>query len=301
MPLTPDPLTPTNWEIGATAELVAACDDRCAAAPVIVRDLRLLLNAGPERQEMHNKKSITSFSLLLAMLFVAGIADAEPFADLDAGVAAHERGDYETAIHQYTRALDSKDLGTHTEAFTLTYRGKSYGSIGQFDRAIEDYRHAIRLKPDMAEAFRYLGLTYFIKGDYGSAETELTKATALLPKDILAALSLHITRQHRGVSKPAPLAKQAVVFDLKKWPGSLVQLFLGKITPRAARDAAKRGDRRQACVAAFYVAEYHLGHGDQSAALAQFRAAKETCQPFPDLMEHHATQEELKRIEAIDH
>jgi lipoprotein NlpI len=113
----------------------------------------------------------------------------------------------------------------------------------------------------------------------------------------LAALSLHITRQHRGISEPAQLLKQATGFDLKKWPGPLAQLFLGKITPSAALDAAKGGNRRQACVAAFYVAQYHLGHGQQSAALAQFRAAKETCQPFPDLMEHHATQVEHTRME----
>jgi lipoprotein NlpI len=232
------------------------------------------------------------------MLFVAGMASAEPFADFDAGVAAYERGDYDAAIHHYTRALDSKDLGPHTAAFAFTNRGKSYGSTGQFDRAIEDYKQAIRLKPDMAEAFRYLGLTYFIKGDYGSAETELTKATTLLPKDILAALSLHIARQHRGIGAPAQLLKQATGFDLKKWPGPLALLFLGKITPRAALDAAKGGDRRQACVAAFYVAEYHLGHGQQSAALAQFRAAQAACRAFPDLMEHHATQAELTRVEA---
>ncbi len=44
-------------------------------------------------------------------------------------------------------------------------RGIAYNNLGQYQRAIEDYNEAIRLKPDLTMAYIGRGFAYFIQGN----------------------------------------------------------------------------------------------------------------------------------------
>ena len=55
-------------------------------------------------------------------------------------------------------------------------RGIAYADLGQYQRAIEDYNEAIRLKPDYAMAYSNRGIAYSKLGQYQRAIEDYNKA-----------------------------------------------------------------------------------------------------------------------------
>lgn len=94
------------------------------------------------------------------------------------GYAARKKGDYETAIIFYTRALEV--LPTHFKA--LFNRGFAFDKIGHYDKAIEDYTKAIEIDPQNAFTYYNKGISLDRKGDYDEAIWFFTKAIELEPK-----------------------------------------------------------------------------------------------------------------------
>ncbi len=66
--------------------------------------------------------------------------------DFDAGLAAAKRGDNDTAIHLFSRAIESGELSQGLLAFALHNRGTVYSNQGLYDRAIKDESRAIQLR-----------------------------------------------------------------------------------------------------------------------------------------------------------
>jgi tetratricopeptide (TPR) repeat protein len=60
-------------------------------------------------------------------------------------------------------------------------RGEDFSSGHDYDRAIDEYNTAIRLKPDYAEAYNDRGFAYYLKGDAERAIADYTRAIALRP------------------------------------------------------------------------------------------------------------------------
>ena len=98
------------------------------------------------------------------------IPDAEEY--FRRGVEAHQRGDFDSAIKDYTEAIErNPDL-----VAPYNNRGNAYGAKGDHDRAIQDYNKAIELNPDGAAAYYNRGLAYGTKGDHDRAIQDYTKA-----------------------------------------------------------------------------------------------------------------------------
>lgn len=277
----------------------------------------------------------TLFLALVAMSIVDSASGADPAADIYAGVVARRNGDYAESIRLYTRVLESQDLSpknrkmalnnrcnayndtaqydsaiadcdaairiSSDNPFSFNNRGNSYTGLGRYDRAISDYDEALRLNPRFALAVSNRGLAHYYKGDYELAETDFAKSIAMDPSNPYVALRLYFTRQRLGIDGGARLAAQSARFDLTQWPGPLVQLYLGKMDPTEALTKAQNDNPKtaseQLCEANFYIAEYHLGKSDRTAALEKFRAAMETCKSLPGLVEHDGVKTELKRLE----
>ena len=67
-------------------------------------------------------------------------------------------------------------------------RGANFQRDGEFNEAIDEYRQALKLEDQFAEAYNNLGTVYFAKADYGKA-TELYEKALDLRKDFAAAHS----------------------------------------------------------------------------------------------------------------
>ena len=74
-----------------------------------------------------------------------------------------------------------KDLGA---AFKL--RGSAYADVGEYDKAIDDYGHAIEINPGDAEVFNERGASFGGKGQYAQSILEYDRALALKPESPMA-------------------------------------------------------------------------------------------------------------------
>jgi tetratricopeptide (TPR) repeat protein len=97
---------------------------------------------------------------------------------LDRGILFTDRGDYDTAIADYTEAIT---LNPNLAA-AYFHRGITYSLQEDYDRAISDYTQAIRIDPDYAQAYYHRGITYnFDKKDYDKAIADYTQAIRIDP------------------------------------------------------------------------------------------------------------------------
>lgn len=85
--------------------------------------------------------------------------------------------EYEKSIEFYTKAIKLKP--DFVEAFFN--RGLTYSRKHEFDYAIDDYTKAIDLKPDLAEPYNSRGLAYRAKREFKRAIDDFNRAIHLKP------------------------------------------------------------------------------------------------------------------------
>ena len=91
------------------------------------------------------------------------------------GVTCQEKKQHDTSIGHYTEALK-----LNPQLVDAYYnRGFAYDEEGKFDRAIKDYTKAIELNPSDDSAYNNRGRAYGKKGDYDRAIADYTKAIEL--------------------------------------------------------------------------------------------------------------------------
>jgi tetratricopeptide (TPR) repeat protein len=96
----------------------------------------------------------------------------------DRGVAHYDKKEYDLAIADATRALELNPKGSTT----YNNRGQAYRAKSDYDRAFTDLSRAIELNAKNSVAFYNRGTTYIDKVDYEHAIADLTRAITLDPK-----------------------------------------------------------------------------------------------------------------------
>jgi len=130
--------------------------------------------------------------LLLLWLPGSGIGQsAQPASgDADAflrrGIDAQQHGDVKTAIEEYRKALAIRPEMGEARANL----GAALAATGQFDAAIEEYRRALANAPDKTAVRMNLALAYYKKGDFAHARPEFAAVHAARPGDLSAAMLL---------------------------------------------------------------------------------------------------------------
>ncbi len=93
------------------------------------------------------------------------------------GNSWHTKGEYDKAIADYNKAIELKP-----EYVSAYYnRGNSWHTKGEYDKAIADYNKVIELKPDYASAYHNRGISWHPKGEYDKAIANYNKAIELKP------------------------------------------------------------------------------------------------------------------------
>ena len=148
-------------------------------------DYEKALRLNPELGEREGKgqTELDTYPLILQgkAPALAGPAGPSPegAAHKKQALAAAQKGDYDTALAEFTKALqaDPKD----TEVYNN--RGSIYTFKGRYDLALADFTKALELNPRYARAYYNRALAYYYQGNYDRAIADLTKAIELNPKD----------------------------------------------------------------------------------------------------------------------
>ncbi|MGH7835405.1 MAG: tetratricopeptide repeat protein, partial [Candidatus Binatia bacterium] len=96
---------------------------------------------------------------------------------LDQGRSYHEKGDYNRAIDEFTRAIELEP----NRAGYYNLRGVSYSARNDHDQAIADYSAAIKLEPGNAVMHCNRGVSYYRKRDYDRARADIARGIDLDP------------------------------------------------------------------------------------------------------------------------
>ena len=113
------------------------------------------------------------------------------YAEFFAGCTYQEK-DYSKAIEHYSNAI--KLNPQMAEAYYN--RGLAYGEKEEFEPAIDDLNKAIELNPEFAEAYFCRGFVYFLKGEVERAIKDYNKAIELDPESAEAYLGRGIYWLH---------------------------------------------------------------------------------------------------------
>ncbi|MDH3443035.1 MAG: tetratricopeptide repeat protein, partial [Deltaproteobacteria bacterium] len=210
------------------------------------------------------------------------------------GNVFRRKGDYDRAIQDYDEAIRINPQ--HYRAFSN--RGNAHKHQQNYERAIEDYDQAIRLNPRYAAAYRGRGIAQYFQERPDAAVSDFAKAAEFQPGNHYHVLWLFLAEYRAGLNAPVNLKNNAQKLDLDKWPGPVINFYLGAIDESALYAAAQSPDpkilRERVCEANFYVAEAKLLGNAVPDALPLLRDAEKNCPP--NFMESHAASAELKRL-----
>ena len=111
------------------------------------------------------------------------------------GIAHKNKDDYDQAIANYTHAIRLNP----NLAKAFINRGNVYAAgKNDLDLAIADYDQAIWLDPKLASAYFNRGVAYGYKADYDRAIADYTQAIRLDPNNADAKQGLEEARRARG-------------------------------------------------------------------------------------------------------
>jgi lipoprotein NlpI len=244
---------------------------------------------------------VTRSRYLLAALFALAALEAARASGLDeagAAMIAAQHGEYDEAIRRFGAAIAAGDLSPQNLLLAHHNRGNAFQDKGDYRQAIAEYDSALKLKPDYAGSYYARGRARFAMTQFPAASADFARSVELDPKDAYAVLWLHLSRAKGGVADRGEFMANAESFDLAKWPGAVLGLYLGKRTVEQVRAETPKGDedaqKEQACEATFYIGEYQLLRRNLAAAKPLFQEALKICSYTTD--EYDGAAFELKGL-----
>jgi tetratricopeptide (TPR) repeat protein len=141
-----------------------------------------------------------ALALTFDMALSAGVALADPIGDASAGQDALNKGDLNTAISLFSRAIDSHGLPRAGLESAYVERATAYAGLHKYDLALADLDSAQSISPDDPDArglrgqipatgeldqtaAAHRGATLYGRGDYDGAIAAFDRAISLNPND----------------------------------------------------------------------------------------------------------------------
>jgi tetratricopeptide (TPR) repeat protein len=212
-----------------------------------------------------------------------------------AGEYEQNKNDFAGALDDFKRALELNP--ENAEAFSG--RGETKASQGDEAGALADYDHALELDPSNAEAYSRRGAVREIQGDFSNAFSDFNKAIELKPEDSDYERLFCQTLLWRLDRTPENAPKTVAAFK-GRWTKTIGLFLTGALDEKSLLKAAKKSDVEpvsgQICEAFYYIGMMRLSRGDKAAAYDAFL----TCRAFllKDYDEYQFAGAELARLDA---
>jgi len=142
-------------------------------------DRMLAAGITPDYPRPTKPRRLTLFGWLYAILLGAVFAFAVSRSDVANGYAKFNKGDWDGAIADYTKAIESNPNDTDA----IMGRGAAKRAKGDLDGAIADYSTVIESKPDNADAYVGRGDVNYSKRDWDDAIADFTKSIEIKPNN----------------------------------------------------------------------------------------------------------------------
>ncbi|MBF0321868.1 MAG: tetratricopeptide repeat protein [Magnetococcales bacterium] len=154
-------------------------------------------------------------------------------------------------------------------------RGLFHLALGETDAAIAAFEQARRLAPADPQVPAGLGMARLGQGSLAAAEADFALSLQLAPHDPFVLLWSALTRLKGNPQASLPALTGSETDRLEHWPNPLRALLLGALTPDAVLQYAgkveKAGKPMAMAETHFFMAQYHLLHGQASEAEKSFR------------------------------
>ncbi len=128
------------------------------------------------------QKSAWLLSGILALFTLPPTAQADAIGDNNICYAQFATGNYGSAINYCSRAIESGELSEGDLVAALINRGVAYKSSGDLESAVADYTHALQLAPDDALLYQNRANALREMGDFDSALIDIEKSLELAPE-----------------------------------------------------------------------------------------------------------------------
>ncbi len=233
------------------------------------------------------------------------IRHAPPIASLHAnrGEALDNAGHSDEAFAEASQAITMAGPKDPLPQYYLD-RALSAESLHQWAKALADYGEVIQRNGDLEHAYAGRGRVAFLTGDFAAAVADLKKAADIEGADGYGMLWLYVAELRAGVpgkEAASGLRTRSQKFDLKRWPGPIIEIVLGDRRPEAlplpsAPTSWPDSVRKAAgqCEMSFYLAEAGLARGERDHAAALLRASVDS--GIREFIEYRAATVELQRI-----
>lgn len=253
------------------------------------------------------------------------------------GEARFRLGDSELAVEDFTKAIQLKpgdynvywergqsleDLGRLSAAIAdysvvanarpdairpILFRADALVDMGRDDEAAKDYAAASRINPDEHHLlYGRLRFFYYQQNYHRSLEDadhwlSMAHQGKFSPSDAseyYVVIWRHMAFSRLGIDDHGDLLNAAKYLDKKRWPYSIIALYLGEINESELFTMINTGDKKnlpdRLCEAYAYAGEAHLNRKDADSGRRLFALAASEC-PVA-FVERVLAERELKRL-----
>jgi tetratricopeptide (TPR) repeat protein len=250
----------------ARRNLVAAlmASVAAAASPAAAQSVQYRSAAGVEYRSQPDTGAIARAERALA----ADPRNVQRFIDL--GVAQSGVRQFREAIQTFTRGL----AVAPSDPMLYRWRGHRYLSVREFDRAMDDLTHGLRLDSTIYGIFYHLGIVRFARGDFAGAADAFTRAQPRAPDAGELAgstdwLWMSLARAGRAAEAKAMLARRPDSLPVNNAYSRRLKLYRGEIGPDEVFTPADTADVQVATLS-FGIGNWYLVHGESARAHTWF-------------------------------
>ena len=207
--------------------------------------------------------------------------DAEAFATR--GALHLTNGEFEKALADLDHAMVlAPQNARYREA-----RANIYSTEGRYVDAISDFDEALKIDPGNPALYFGRGRANLFHENASASVDDLKIGVRLRPTDPYIVLWLHIARLHSSTADTDEFAANTARIKREVWPGAVLDLYLGILTPaevrRKALDGTPEDSERRACEAEFYLGDYAIHEGATKEALDIMTGVISRCRPFTSI------------------